>query len=60
MNYPMRLLQFTKAEMRLVAGEEKGRVFTSVSIKRWDLLAYVLSYFEHVVECCLTHDFYSL
>lgn len=56
MNYPMRLLQFTKAEMRLVAGEEKekGGVFTSLSIKRWDLLTYELSYFEQVVECCLT------
>ena len=38
---------------------EKGRVFTSLNIKKWGLLAYDHSYFEQIVECCLTQGLYS-
>ena len=50
----MRLLQFSKAEMRLVARIGNGRFFTSLSIKEWGLLTYEHSYFEQIVESCLT------
>lgn len=43
--------------MRIVE-EVRNRKETSLRIKRWDLLAYNLSYSEQVMECCLTQSFY--
>ena len=57
--YPLRLLQFSKAEMRLVARIGNGRFFTSLNIKEWGLLTYEHSYFEQIVESCLTWGFDS-
>lgn len=43
--------------MRIVE-EVRNRKETSLSMKRWDLLAYNLSYSEQVMEYCLTQGFY--